>query len=870
MARGLDQLDAVLAQVTSLVDAHRLPAAEALLKPLMADPDALPAHQRVRVLLEWGWLQGAMQRTGEARKALAEAITLAERPGQGALLCEALREAGIVARYDGDLLASDRFLERSEQVARELGGYLEVGQVLAERAKTAHHAAEFVKARDLLLDARETAERCSESEARILLLAGIDSELAVSARLSRDFDTARDLLARALDGYRHIGRRVGAANAHRELGAVLAQVGNKGEAREHFTVAFSGYLRAGRRMGAAQVARRMADLDLLDATRDAAVARRVRRRYLQALRLGSGEPVNRALSTLGLARLARFDGNLDAAAALVDEVVQQYNAMQGVQNVARGLSQAAMEAGLIARARDDRPAAIARFRDALAALQVADDPSPRSLVHYHLATDLILADEVEEAERHAVAAFELNEASGSRLRAPDERRAFYEAHRDTYGLALHCAARAGDGRTALRIATAARSDALAAFVRAGAAFDRRLHELIREITLTDEESRHENAAPNVADRMRELYRRLERETSRQLRQAVEGDADLDEMLDALPEGGHALLVDVLEEDTTFCNRIWVTPAGVQHVDEVILPAHVRRFLDAYHQAEEKIAWRPQQEELSALGRALIPDGLADELAAGGNPPLVVSTGSVLGPMPVAALMIRGSYLTELAQIAIVPSLTLWPALRLRPPRRGRRTLAFLDPRVAGWRREKEALEAAFSEVRMVGRDELREQLADASGYAAVVISAHGAEPRPGSDREAPHTGLGQALELAPGDLLTAAQLLGCRLPDALITASCWSGRLAVQAAVDPLGLPTAALLAGARWVLAGTVDIGGTPTATLLRTFYQHLHAGVTPAAALQRAQAGYIRLRSPVSPGTWAGLTVIGDGFTPLLPSAE
>ncbi len=234
MAHDSARLDTLLARVTALIDAHRLPAAEALLQPLVADLDKVPSHQRVRLLLEWGWLQGARQRTGAARETLAEAGSLAERLGQRALLCEALREAGIVARYDGDLLASDRLLERSERVARERGAHLEIGQVLAERAKTAHHAGEFAKAAGLLQEARRAAERCPESEALTLLLAGIHGELAASARVARDFDAARELLARSLDGYRRIGRRVGAANAHRELGAVLAQVGKQAEAREHF------------------------------------------------------------------------------------------------------------------------------------------------------------------------------------------------------------------------------------------------------------------------------------------------------------------------------------------------------------------------------------------------------------------------------------------------------------------------------------------------------------------------------------------------------------------------------------------------------------------------------------------------------------
>jgi hypothetical protein len=90
-------------------------------------------------------------------------------------------------------------------------------------------------------------------------------------------------------------------------------------------------------------------------------------------------------------------------------------------------------------------------------------------------------------------------------------------------------------------------------------------------------------------------------------------------------------------------------------------------------------------------------------------------------------------------------------------------------------------------------------------------------------------------------------------------------RLTVRAAVEPLGLPTAALAAGARWVLAGTVDIGDTTTASLMSAFYKTLDAGFTPAAALQRVQVSFLRSRPHTPPGTWAGLTIVGDGFTPL-----
>lgn len=179
-----------------------------------------------------------------------------------------------------------------------------------------------------------------------------------------------------------------------------------------------------------------------------------------------------------------------------------------------------------------------------------------------------------------------------------------------------------------------------------------------------------------------------------------------------------------------------------------------------------------------------------------------------------------------------------------------------------------ALHAALSPVRRVDSRHLRADLADASRYAAVVISAHGTPPGTGESPgggQGRHAGLAQALDLGDGERLTAAELMACHLPDALITPSCWSGRLMVRAAVEPLGLPTAALAAGARWVLAGTVDIGDSTTASLMGAFYKRLSTGSPPAVALQRAQVSFLRRRPQTAPGTWAGLTIVGDGFTPL-----
>lgn len=208
------------------------------------------------------------------------------------------------------------------------------------------------------------------------------------------------------------------------------------------------------------------------------------------------------------------------------------------------------------------------------------------------------------------------------------------------------------------------------------------------------------------------------------------------------------------------------------------------------------------------------------------------------------------------------------SLRTRPARPGRGALVFLDPELAGSRLEEAALLVALSPLHRVDSRQLRTDLASAGQYAAVVISAHGVPPETGlaGGEKAGPAGLAQALALASGERLTSAELLTCHLPDAFITPSCWSGRLTVRTAIEPLGLPTAALVAGARWVLAGTVAIGSFPTGRLMSAFYERLGAGSAPSAALQHAQVNFLRRRPHTMPGVWAGLTIVGDGFTSLI----
>ncbi len=109
--------------------------------------------------------------------------------------------------------------------------------------------------------------------------------------------------------------------------------------------------------------------------------------------------------------------------------------------------------------------------------------------------------------------------------------------------------------------------------------------------------------------------------------------------------------------------------------------------------------------------------------------------------------------------------------------------------------------------------------------------------------------------------VTAYELADLDLTGALVVLSaCESGRLAVQPGDELMGLPRAALLAGARDVVTSAWIAHDGTTASLMRHFAEAVARGAAPSAALRGAQLTVERERP--HPFYWAGFTVLGAGW--------
>ncbi|MCB0205720.1 MAG: CHAT domain-containing protein [Anaerolineae bacterium] len=170
--------------------------------------------------------------------------------------------------------------------------------------------------------------------------------------------------------------------------------------------------------------------------------------------------------------------------------------------------------------------------------------------------------------------------------------------------------------------------------------------------------------------------------------------------------------------------------------------------------------------------------------------------------------------------------------------------------------EAESIAAMLGGQAITGSADKRKQLFQQGRNARYLhISCHG-------DFD-PDTPLASSLHLAPGEFLTAQEVLDdLRLNCQLVTLSaCESGLSRVRRGDELMGLVRAFMVAGAPAVVATLWRVDERSTRLLMQKFYQELAAGTEPATALHRSQL-YLRTLDSryTDPFYWAPFVLIGN----------
>ena len=171
------------------------------------------------------------------------------------------------------------------------------------------------------------------------------------------------------------------------------------------------------------------------------------------------------------------------------------------------------------------------------------------------------------------------------------------------------------------------------------------------------------------------------------------------------------------------------------------------------------------------------------------------------------------------------------------------------------RRVAEALADHLAVERLEGPDAqgstLRERL---PSRALFHYAGHGEFAGTGGWRSA--LPLANGSRLALGDVLTLP-----RAPDTVVLSGCETGRTAVAAPVEALGLAQAFLVAGSRQVVATTRPVTDAGASRFVATFYEHALAEAAPGSPLDLAEAlrqAQLAWRDAEPEADWASFRVL------------
>jgi hypothetical protein len=344
--------------------------------------------------------------------------------------------------------------------------------------------------------------------------------------------------------------------------------------------------------------------------------------------------------------------------------------------------------------------------------------------------------------------------------------------------------------------------------------------------------------------------------------ALDGDAlrarippDLDTLvLEGWPD-------TVTDDRIAVLTSIWLPAGGGQPIvrEMPLSPRHqrwlaslvARRSLDSSGVFMLRDRNHPWRHELASL---LMPPELIAAIRGDNVTRVAIVPAGRLWTVPFGALdpLGDGSYLLEHSIISLLPSVGLFGAPRWTEtswPRPAPGFAYFADD-VAGVDRERAALQSgrlqeAFTVDLLADSDALLTSLCSSNRLG--VIGAHGDDS----------PGLLHSIASKP-DRLTALDVLGRWAPETLVLGSCWSGAVGFRRGWEPLGLPVAALLKGAKNVVVGIGEIPASSSGGLLAATYQGLADGIGAPEALRNAQLQFLSENPAKTPWHWAGLTVL------------
>lgn len=794
---------------------------------------------QIRLLSDRAWQRSARRDFDAARSDLIRAETLAV--GLGGELGFVLADRALLERRSGDLPAAERCAVRAVAASRDSGGTDELSRALFVHGTIQALRGRFTLASEALreADARATDEGLARREAEV------KRERAAIARACGQFAEAHALLSRAGELSRREGLPVQLANVQRELAALAAAQGRVDEARELFASAADGYRLTGYQADVGLIRRRSAML-LAESGEGPEQAIRELRELVDDYRADARSDASaQADAELRLGAQLAEAGELAEATEHIDAAEERYRSA----GHEIGSLRASLERASLLAARDQPEQAVTLLEAVLPAVRRTGDRQLEASVLGVLAEARIAVapDAPGAALPDALAAVEIWESIGYRLSGGRERAYLLERRSSGYRLALVLAANSGAATAGLRVLEAGRAEAVAAALRHGPlTLDSPVQEALVRL-------RHLERDASSDDRERELLlRRIEDLVSSELRAALDPQpVSVEALLNEVSPGSHVVVVAAELDDPACCWSVWVPGGEAPRIVQTRLGAeavnYVRRSLRGDEESEAPYDSPDGRRELA---EALLPAGLRQVLRSAPEPvPLTVVAAGTLAGLPVAALLVDGVPLVERAVLTRVPTMRLLSALRAERPGAGAFVAAQAD--LPGINHELRALTESFPGWRRIAPAALPEFLADgAEAYRLGVIDGHGVG-----------VGLDQAVVLAGQEPLRAAHLLGARLPAVLCLGSCWSAHLDESGVAEPLGLPTAALLAGSRTVVGGLFPVPSITTSRVLAGFYRRLARGERPASALRAAQLAYLARWGAAAPAAWAGVVIVGRG---------